>query len=116
MPSTDSCVCDNLDLVAVSSAPATINLNMANKVQRLFKVSNFGTDKTFALVYGTLGLSFKIMFTLTALCVITFPSNFTMKANPQWDNGTKEFTPAIAEDYEIEVTFDGINWHMKLNN
>ncbi len=109
---TGSCVCDNIDLLAVSSAPATINLNLANKVQRIFKIADFGTDKEFALLSATLGLSIKIIFTLTSACVITLPSNFTMQANPQWDDGTKEFTAALAETYNWEFTFDGTNWHL----
>jgi hypothetical protein len=114
MPSTiESCVCDTVDLITVSSSPSTINLNMGNKLQRIFKVTpSISAEKTFALLNDTLALSFKIMFEIADLVDINFPSDF-ISPDAAWTAG-QVWTPLDLGKYEAECAFDGSNWIVKI--
>jgi len=119
MPSeTEACTCDTIDLLSVSTSAATITLNLANKIQRIFKLAGtISGAKAIALSNDTLGLAIKIFFTIDNLAaVFTFPAAFKMKtSDPRWDNGAKTFTPVTTGAYEGEAVFDGTNWNLTLN-
>jgi hypothetical protein len=116
---SESCVCDTLDLVSVSTSAATINLNLYNKVARIFRLNgNIAGPKTIALLNDTLGLSIKLIIDISNVAgVLTFPSTFKMStSDPRWDDGAKTFTPASVGTYEGEAIYDGTYWRLSLNN
>lgn len=115
---TESCACDVVDQKNVSSAPATINLNMENKVSRIFRLTGvIAGDKTIVLLNDTLALVLKFYFTNSVACLITFPSTFIMStSDPRWNNGTKKFDANVPGDYSGEAVWDGTYFRMTLNN
>lgn len=107
MASDTSCVCDHLDLVAVSSAPSTIFLNFERKRQRIFKLTEITGDKTVSTLNDALALSFKVIIPVNGSHDIDFGSDFK-SSDPRFNGGV--FTPELAGTYVAEFAWDGTNW------
>lgn len=107
-----------VDLLSVSTAGATVTLDFASKIQRLFVGSaSFSSSKTIALSNTTNALVLNLVVTITNLAgTVIFPSTFTMQAvDRRWDDSTHTFTPNETGKHEFSATWDGTDWNLKVS-
>lgn len=108
-------VCDEIDLLQVSTALATITLNLNRKKQRVFVGSpTIDGDKTLALSNDSLALKFDFIFVIDGAHNLTLPAEFKM-SDALWTDLTKVWACAEAGRYKMESVFDGSYWNTKIN-
>lgn len=110
---------NDLDLATVSTAGATITLDMGGEKERMFVGSaSFGTAKAIALSNDTNALVLNLVLTLTNVAaVLTFPTTFTMQVfDVRWNDGAHTFTPTATGKYEFSATWDGTDWNLKVTD
>lgn len=105
---------EDLQTVDVSGATPVINLASNRRMQYVGSAS-IGANKTFSLAAQENALSFKFIFTLSAVYYLQWPSTFKM-SDALWDSGTKRWTPEQAGTYVAEALKDGTNWYLKISN
>jgi hypothetical protein len=101
----------------VTTTGGTITLDAKNGMEVIFEGSaSIGAVKTWAFANETAAQWLKILFTISAVAVQTFPPTVKM-ANTlmEWDSSAFTWTPNVPGIYEAELTKMGSSWLMKIN-
>lgn len=112
----ESCECNDLELVEVATAGASITLPMANKKSRNFVGDAvIAGNKTILFTNDAYAKELKFYFSLDAPRDLEWPSEVVWQSGfGGWDNDTKIWSGYAAGDYRAELKWNGSVYQMDI--
>lgn len=105
-----------VDIASINIAAAPVICDFKGLSERIFKGSaNISSNKT--LQFDNAGEATRVFIrinTTVAGIVLNLPNNVKM-AYVDWDASAKQLTLSDAGEYELEGTYDGVYWTMKIH-
>lgn len=106
-----------VDDATVDTSGASITFNFQGVVHRIFiGNSSFASGKLIAYSENTNALKYEFLYEITNVAAtLTFPSNslvYTLTGS--YDAPSKTWTPNDVGKYQLDASFDGTNWWIKI--